>query len=102
MKKIVVCYKWVFDDEDIRVNDQDRMLNFDRAKHEVSEYDKNALEAGTVLKEQTGCEYYAVTCGADVDAALKEGLARGADATYSVSDAGLTEADSLTTATRRQ
>ena len=49
MKKIVACYKWVVDEADIRVEGKERALNFDRVKYKISEYDRNAIEAGALL-----------------------------------------------------
>jgi len=41
--RAVVCYKWVIDEADITVEEQDRSLNFKNVKYKISEYDRNAL-----------------------------------------------------------
>lgn len=78
MKKIAVCYKWVADEADIRIDEVSRVLNFKRVKYKISEYDRNAIEAGNSLKkEKNECDFVAVTCGAQVEPSLKDVLSRG-------------------------
>ena len=48
MKKVVVCYKWLLDDADIRVNEKSRQLDFEKAKFKLNEYDRNGIEAGEI------------------------------------------------------
>lgn len=98
MKKIVVCYKWVVDEADIKVEDKERTLNFDRVKYKISEYDRNAIETGTLLKEKNDCEFIAITCGANVEASLKDVLSRGPESVSYVNDKALEHADSSVTA----
>ena len=50
MKKVVVCYKWLLDDADIRVNEKSRQLDFEKAKFKLNEYDRNGIEAGVQVK----------------------------------------------------
>ncbi len=95
MGNIVVCYKWVWDDADIRVNQQTRELDFSRAARKISEYDRNLLEAAVRLKAALGTgEIWALTCGADSEASAKDALSRGADNALYVSDKALEDADS--------
>ena len=54
MADIIVCYKWVMDDQDIKVNPSTRELVTAGAKYKISEYDKNALEIAVQLKEKDG------------------------------------------------
>ncbi|MFZ5945761.1 MAG: electron transfer flavoprotein subunit beta/FixA family protein [Bacillota bacterium] len=98
MKKIVACYKWVADEADIRIEGTDRKLNMERAKYKISEYDRNAIEAGAVLNEEKGCQYIGVTCGSKVEASLKDVLSRGPESISFVEDECLAAADSAVTA----
>ena len=52
MPKIIVCYKWVVDEQDIRVNQGTQELDFSRTKKKISDYDKNAIEIGTQIWEK--------------------------------------------------
>ena len=79
MKKVVVCYKWLLDDADIRVNDSNRQLDTSKAKFKVNEYDRNAIEAGVQLKAAAGCELVGVTCGTATKDSTKDALSRGLD-----------------------
>jgi len=98
MKKVVACYKWVADEADIRVDDRSRALNFERVKYKISEYDRNAIEVGTLLNEKNGYEFVAATCGAQVEPSLKDALSRGPANVYYVNDIKLIEADGNVTA----
>ena len=98
MKRVIVCYKWVWDDADIRVNEKTRKLDFERARKKISEYDRNAIEVGAELKKQTGCEVIALTGGAEVEPSLKDALSRGPDSAWHVNDPALAEADAHVTA----
>ena len=55
MPNIVVCYKWVIDEADVRV-ESGGSLNLERAARKSSEYDRNAIEAAAQLHEQHGGE----------------------------------------------
>lgn len=80
MPNIVVCYKWVPDEQDIRVNASDRSLDFSRAKYKISEYDRNAIEEAVLLAEKAaGSKISAVTFGSAVKNSLKDALSRGLD-----------------------
>ncbi|MEL7565324.1 MAG: electron transfer flavoprotein subunit beta/FixA family protein [Dehalobacterium sp.] len=98
MKKIAACYKWVADETDIRLDERSRALNFERVKSKISEYDRQAIEAGNSLKEKSGCEFVAVTCGAQVEPSLKDVLSRGPANIYYLNDAKLADADGGVTA----
>jgi electron transfer flavoprotein beta subunit len=95
---IAVCYKWVTDEADITVN-SDLTLNFDRAAGKISEYDKNAIEAGVQLKKALGGKLYGVCFGGDDSrASLKDALSRGLDEAIWVHAADAAKADEITTA----
>nr|WP_295975610.1 electron transfer flavoprotein subunit beta/FixA family protein [uncultured Bacillus sp.] len=82
--KALVCYKWIKDEADITFDQASKTLNMDRAKYKVSEIDRNALELGTTLNEQTGAEVVTLTIGQTVNASTKDVLARGAEKAYFV------------------
>ena len=98
MKKVVVCYKWLLDDADIRVNDSNRQLDTSKAKFKVNEYDRNAIEAGVQLKAAAGCELVGVTCGTATKDSTKDALSRGLDSVTYLNAAALADADSRATA----
>jgi len=54
MPKILVCYKWVLDEQDIRINPNDLSLDCSRAKGKISDFDRNAIEEATLLVEKHG------------------------------------------------
>ena len=113
--KIVSCFKVVFDDQDITIND-DRSLCMDKAAASISSYDLNAIEAGTALLETlngqpgTGCgdtgfdsggELVALSVGGKLldDSKLKKNLlSRGPDSLVLVADDSLGDLDSYATA----
>ena len=97
MKKVVVCYKWVLDDADIRVNDKTRELDFEKAKGKVNEYDRNGLEVGVQIKAASGCDVIGITCGVKTEPSTKDALSRGPDSVNYLDDAIMAEADSRTT-----
>lgn len=79
MKKVVVCYKWVLDDADIRVT-ASRELDTSKAKYKVNEYDRNGIEAGVQLKKAAAAEtLIGVTCGEKAKDSTKDALSRGLD-----------------------
>ncbi|MDR2503155.1 MAG: electron transfer flavoprotein subunit beta/FixA family protein [Deltaproteobacteria bacterium] len=95
MKKIAVCYKWVLNDADIRVNEKSRDLDVEKSKPQINEYDRNGLATGVMLKESAGAaELVGVTCGADTEPSAKDALSRGPDVVYYLSDPALAQADS--------
>ncbi|NPV30017.1 MAG: electron transfer flavoprotein subunit beta/FixA family protein [Firmicutes bacterium] len=78
--RIVACYKYVLDEQDIRVNPETQSLLTDRAAWKISDYDRNAIEEAVRIKEQQGGTVFALTAGpSQVKVSLKDVLARGAD-----------------------
>lgn len=100
MKNIVVCYKWVLDEQDIRVNPGDLALDTSRAKYKISDYDRNAIEAGTVLAEKNSdMAVVSLTYGTNAaKASLKDALSRGPGKGYWVNDEKSITADACLTA----
>jgi len=98
MKKIVVCYKWVVDETEIIVEGRTKALNYEKTHYRISRYDLNAIEAGNRIREATGCELSAVTCGSQAEASIKDVLSRGVENVYYVNDERLKDIDSSVTA----
>ncbi len=98
MKKVVVCYKWLLDDADIRVNDSNHQLDTSKAKYKINEYDRNAIEAGVQLKAAAGCELVGITCGTATKESTKDALSRGLDSVTYLNAAALADTDSRATA----
>ncbi|MDF2873755.1 MAG: fixA [Sporomusa sp.] len=98
MQKLLVCYKWVLDEQDIKITG-DLSLDTSRAKYKISDYDKNAIEAGALLAEQHGVSVEALTFGtAAAKQSLKDALSRGLDKVYWIGDAVAEQADAFVTA----
>ena len=98
MKKIAVCYKWVLNDADMRVNPANQELDASRCKYQINEYDRTGLETGVQIKAAAGGELVGLTCGTASEASAKDALSRGPDVVYSLDDAAMERADSGVTA----
>lgn len=99
MPNIIVSYKWVTDEQDIRVNADTQELDFSRTKKKISDYDKNAIEIATQLFEKNGGSLTAISYGtADVKNSLKDALSRGPEQAFWVNDENAEKADSFVTA----
>lgn len=98
MKKVIVCYKWLLDGADIRVNESTRKLDLEKAKWTLNEFDRNAIEAGVQIKAATGCELVGITAGVNTEPSCKDALSRGLDSVSYLSDAAMADADSGATA----
>jgi electron transfer flavoprotein beta subunit len=99
--KIVVCVKQVPDTETrVRIGAGGTTISeADVASWIVSPYDEFAIEEGLRIKEAKGGEVVLVTVGPDrAQAALRTGLAMGADSAVHLKDAALETTDTLGTA----
>lgn len=97
--RIVACYKYVLDEQDLRVSPETQSLTTDRAAWKISDYDRNAIEEAVRTKENHEATVFALTAGpAAAKASLKDALARGADECYFVQEDGLSGADPAVTA----
>lgn len=80
MPRTVVCFKWVPDDGELRVDRGTREVDTSAARRFISAYDRNAIEAARRLSVDVGGELVGLTVGgAGTKAALKDALARGVD-----------------------
>jgi electron transfer flavoprotein beta subunit len=92
--KILICYKWVLDEQDIKINRENQSLDSSKAKYRISEYDKNAIEEGMKLIEKHGGSLEAITFGTTgVKQSHKDCLSRGPDKVYSIGDPLAEKAD---------
>lgn len=90
---IVVAMKQIPDLQQMRI--KNRQPSFDGVPYTLGVIDKNALEAGLLLKEVTGHKLIIVSAGnAEVEDTVKEALAAGADEAYLLLDDKLTELES--------
>lgn len=82
MSKFLVCYKWVVDEADIKIN-SDQTIDIKRAKGKISDYDRNAIEAAVQAAKAAGGTAVGLTFGsAKVKESLKDALSRGLDEVY--------------------
>ncbi len=99
MLNILVCYKWVLDEQDIKILPGSLELDTSRAKYKMSEYDRNALEEASLLAEKLGATVTALSFGTDVvKQSLKDALSRGPEKAYYVKDVAAATADACVTA----
>ncbi|MEN6566304.1 MAG: electron transfer flavoprotein subunit beta/FixA family protein [Veillonellales bacterium] len=100
MPKVLVCYKWVLDEQDIKIKAGDLSLDSGRAKGKISDYDKNAIEAAVLLVEKYGGSAAALTFGnTKVKQSLKDALSRGPGQAYWIGDDAIADkADAFITA----
>jgi len=99
MPKILVCYKWVLDEQDIKINPSDLSLDSSRAKGKISDYDRNAIEEATLLIEKLGGTADALTYGSPaVKRSIKDVLSRGLNRVFWIGDASAEKADAFVTA----
>jgi electron transfer flavoprotein beta subunit len=99
MPKILVCYKWTLDEQDIKVKADDLGLDTSRAKGKISDFDRNAIEAGSLLVEQQGGSVDALTFGTEaVKASLKDVLSRGPNQVLWIAHPDAAQADAFVTA----
>jgi len=97
--KIVVAYKWAPNPQDASVG-ADGVVDWQRAKPAVSEYDPVAVELGRRLADATGAELVGISVGgADAGSpmARKAALSRGLDRLVVLADDALAGADTTRT-----
>lgn len=98
MPRVIVCYKWVIDEKDIKIN-PDYSIDTNKAQYKISEYDKNAIEAGIRAAEKLGCQPVGLTFGGpEAKQSLKDACARGLAEVYWVNSSAAGRADGAVTA----
>ncbi len=91
--KIIVPLQQVFDPKQIRVSSQGRLVT-EGAARIIESASKAALEAALLLKDTVGGTVDVIALGgAEVEDALREAQAMGADHAYLVSDEGFSSPD---------
>ena len=99
MPEIVVCFKHVVDETELRVDRANNKINFEGAKTKISDDDKNAIEEAVRLKEKNGGSITALCVGgADAKKSVKEALAMGCDRARLLSDPTFQDSDAIQTA----
>lgn len=99
MPRILVCYKWVVDEQDIKINSGDLSLDSSKAKYKISDYDKNAIEEAMLLVESKEGSVDALTFGSyKVKQSLKDVLSRGPGKVDWIGDTAFEQADAFVTA----
>jgi len=80
MGNVIVCYKRVFDEADIRVN-ADLTVDFSKANRKISIYDLNAIEYGSQAAKALGGKAIGLTfgSGSEVKGTSKDAMSRGLD-----------------------
>ena len=99
MPEIVVCFKHVVDETELRIDRQNNKINFEGAKTKISDDDKNAIEEAVRIKEKNGGSVTAICVGPpDAKKSVKEALAMGCDRARLVVDPSFQDSDAITTA----
>ena len=97
--RIVVCYKCVLDEADIRTDPVSRKPLTERARRKISDYDRNAIECGVSLAEELGATSLLLTAGTgEARSTLKDALSRGPDSALFFFDDAMAAADSAVVA----
>src|SRR3990170_8519051 len=80
MVRILVCVKQAIDVSQLKIDTATHRLITVDAPKKISDFDKNAVEEATRLKEKLGGEVLTVTVGSkDTKTTIRETLAMGAD-----------------------
>ena len=96
MPKLLVCYKWVLNEQDIKIRPDDLSLDNSRAKGKISDFDRNAIEAASLIVEQQGGTVDALSYGTPaVKQSIKDVLSRGPNKLLWVGDASAEAADAF-------
>jgi electron transfer flavoprotein beta subunit len=98
MMKIIVCVKQVPDAKDVRLDPKTNTLAREGVESIMNPFDRHALEAAVVLKEQYGGTVTAITMGPpQAEEVLRDAVACGADDGVLVSDRAFAGADTWAT-----
>ncbi|NLI94113.1 MAG: electron transfer flavoprotein beta subunit/FixA family protein [Peptococcaceae bacterium] len=98
MPRILVCYKWVLDEQDIKIVSLGLSLDVSRAKYKISDYDKNAIEEAVRIVEKNGGSVEAISFGTSLKQSFKDVLSRGVDKVYAIDSSIAENADAYVTA----
>ena len=96
MPKLLVCYKWVLNEQDIKIRPEDLSLDTSRAKGKISDFDRNAIEEASLIVEQQGGTVDALSYGTPaVKQSVKDALSRGPNRLLWIGDPQAEDADAL-------
>jgi electron transfer flavoprotein beta subunit len=96
MPKLLVCYKWVLNEQDIKIRPDDLSLDSSRAKGKISDFDRNAIEAASLIVEQQGGTVDVLSYGTPaVKQSVKDVLSRGPNRLLWIGDPSAEEADAF-------
>jgi electron transfer flavoprotein beta subunit len=99
MPNVIACYKWVLDEQDIKIDKSTLALDTSRAKYKISDYDRNALEEAALIAQNHGGGATCLTFGTSAaKQSLKDALSRGAEKAVWVNDPSAAHADAHVTA----
>ncbi len=86
MPNIVCCFKWVVDEAYIKPSSAGK-IDLEWAEHKLSDYDRNAIEAGVQLQEEYGGTVTAVTvASSEATKGIKDALSRGPEKAFFIND----------------
>jgi electron transfer flavoprotein beta subunit len=98
MSRVVVCYKWVADEADIKIN-ADLSVDTCKASGKISDYDKNAIEAAVQASAAMDGQAVGLTFGnGKAKKSLKDALSRGLAEGYFINGEEALTADGAATA----
>jgi electron transfer flavoprotein beta subunit len=99
LPEIIVCFKHVIDETELKIDRANNKINFEGAKTKISDDDKNAIEEAVRIKEKNGGSITAVCVGgAEAKKSVKEALAMGCDKARLISDPAFQDEDAVATA----
>ena len=99
MPEIIVCFKQVIDESEIKIDKANNRIILEGAKTKISDDDKNAIEEAVRLKGKNGGSVTALCVGSvDVKKSAKEALAMGCDRARLVIDPIFQDSDAINTA----
>ena len=99
MLKIAVCFKYVLDEVDIKVDVATRTLKKERVAMKISDYDRNAIEEGVLRACEAGGTVTAISAGSEtIRKGFKDALSRGADNGVFICDDTLADASAAESA----
>lgn len=99
MVEIIVCFKHVVDETELKIDRSNNRIGFEGAKTKISDDDKNAIEEAVRLKEKNGGSVTALCVGqADAKKSVKEALAMGCDRARLLVDPAFVDSDAIRTA----
>ena len=98
MPEIIVCFKQVIDETEIKIDRSNNRIILEGAKTKISDDDKNAIEEAVRLKEKNGGSVTAVCVSStDEKKSAKEALAKGCDKARLLVDPAFQDGDAINT-----